>query len=66
MTGFAIIFMHEREDGRIEISTEVIGECNNADVLASQLMQGMLMLEGVNYSNNPNGIAAHPNLPEMH
>jgi hypothetical protein len=65
MTGFAIIFMHEREDGRIEISTEVIGECPNADVLSTQLMHGMLMLEGVHFSRYPNGIAAHPNALEM-
>ena len=63
--GFAIIFMHEHEDGRIDISTEVIGECEQADVLATQLMQGMLLLEGVYYSRHPNGIAAHPTALEM-
>ena len=66
MTGFSIIFMHEREDGCIEISAEVIGECMNAHILASQLMQGMLLLEGVNYSNTPNSIAARSTSPAMH
>ena len=60
MTGFAIIYMYEREDGRIDISTETYGDCENADALAGQLMHGMLLLQGVNFSCNPNGIAAHP------
>lgn len=63
--GFAIIYLHEREDGRIDISTEVIGECEQADILASQLMQGMLLLEGVYFSRKPKGIAAHPTALEM-
>ena len=60
MTGLAIIYMHEREDGRIDISSEILGDCINADALAGQLMRGMLLLQGVNFSCNPNSIAAHP------
>lgn len=63
--GFAIIYMHEHEDGRIDISTETIGECEQADVLATELMKGMLLLEGVYFSRKPKGIAAHPIALEM-
>ena len=65
MTGFAIIYMHEREDGRIDISSEILGDCINADALAGQLMRGMLLLQGVNFSCKPDGIAAYPTPLEM-
>lgn len=63
--GMAIIYLHEQEDGRIDISTEVLGECDEADALASQIMQGLLLLEGVYFSRKPNAIAAHPIALEM-
>lgn len=63
--GVTIIYLTEEADGRIVLSAESIGECDQADQLASQLMHGMLLLDNVSYSDHPRGIAAHPTSLEM-
>lgn len=63
--GVTIIYLTEEADGKIVLSAESIGECDQSDTLASQLMHGLLLLQNVSYSDHPKGIAAHPFNLEM-
>ena len=63
--GVTVIYLHELENGRINVSAESVGECDAADELASHILQGLLLLQGVYYAERPADIAAHPMALEM-
>jgi hypothetical protein len=65
MMGVAVLYLHEQEDGQIHISAEIVGECENASVLLCELIQTMTMLDGVQYNNQPIGIAANPTASDI-
>ena len=60
--GITIIYLQDIGDEEVRITAESIGEKGEAEILARQVIEGMLFLDKVHYSDG-SGIVKNPASP---
>lgn len=62
--GIMVIYLMDDGD-KVEVSAEFIGEEGNAFKLGTNVMDGLMMLEGVSLTNEKGRISSSPASPSL-